>query len=178
MDLSTSSGGAESVTARDLLHLYLDLRGMVPDLQEWSEDSLSSNPPRLVRLKQLKALFRAFEIPWNPSDFREGSFIEPEDPRHVPLLKRVASEVSEAPTLTLGSLGNQLPRLFSILLDYREDVDRALSFSDGFIEASGLSLLCLQEGGAAQSSHRTACSGCRRHSGRTHQPGENRVYAQ
>ena len=138
MDPSMSPGGAESLTARDLLHLYLDLRGMVPDLKEWSEDALNSNPPRLVRLKQLKALFRAFKIPWNLSDFCEGSFIEAEDPRHVPLLKRAAAEVSEGRTLNPESLGNQLPTLFSILLAYREGVASSLSFSGGVMEASGL----------------------------------------
>ena len=137
MDRSMSSGGAEPLTARDLLQLYRDLCRVVPDLLAWSENALGASPYLLVRLKQLQALFRAFKIPWDPIGFREGSFLEGEDPRHVLLLKRVAAEIAER-RLDRGSIQNQLPGLFSILLAYRDVVEPALSFSSGVMEAGGL----------------------------------------
>jgi hypothetical protein len=133
-----SRDSSKSVTGRDLLHLYLELRGMVPDFREWREDRLGANPPRLVRLKQLTALFRAFGIPWSPNTFGDGSFIAEGDPKHAPLLARAASQMPAAATQVHGPRGHQLPALFSILLHYRAVVEQALSFSGSVLDAGGL----------------------------------------
>ena len=128
----------QAVSARDLLHLYLKLLGMSPDLGKWSEEYLADNPPRLVRLRQLMALFRAFGIPWDTSTFRDGSFIK-EDQNHGAILQQAASEMPGELAGRHGPRAEQLPTLFSILLRCREDIERALSSPTG-MEASGLFL--------------------------------------
>lgn len=49
-------------TAKDLLDSVSDFVSMVPNQKEWNEKSLRRNPPRLIRLKRIIALFNAFEI--------------------------------------------------------------------------------------------------------------------
>jgi hypothetical protein len=126
------------LAARDLLYRFLELRSLTPDFDEWSEDRLAGNPPRLVRLRRLIALFRAFKIDWDPVSFAAGHFIQPESPRYAPLLERWVAQMPAAMARKLGSQNYQLPEFFSILLRYRESVQAALFFSSGVSEASGL----------------------------------------
>lgn len=128
---------ARVITARTLLHGFLELRSLSPDLGDWSEARLSSNPPRLFRLRQLVALFRAFDIPWDPSSFVEGKFIQPESTRYAAALEKMAKELPEATSYDLRSENDQLPACFEILFSYRERVDDVLSFSSGVLAASG-----------------------------------------
>lgn len=131
---------AANITARNLLRGFLELRRLAPDVADWSEDRFSENPPRLFRLRQLVALFRAFELAWNPSLFVEGKFIQPASPRYAALLDMMDSTMPEARKHGLGAQHHQLPDCFEILLRYRERVEGILSFSSGVLEASGLYL--------------------------------------
>ena len=63
------------VTAHALLQGFRGLRGLSPRMDDWTEERLAGNPPRLFRLRQLAALFRAFDIPWDLQSFVEGRFI-------------------------------------------------------------------------------------------------------
>ena len=126
------------VEAIDLLHKYLELRSRTPDLNEWTEERLVDNPPRLLRLQQLRALFQAFGIVWDPVAFTTGQFIQPDYPRYAVVLTRAATEM---PIIVAGELSQEryhLPILFAILLRYRETLDRGLNFAGGVAEASGL----------------------------------------
>lgn len=49
-------------TTQDFFKTLLDFIALVPDSQEWNEEALNFNQPRLVRLRQVKALLRAFDI--------------------------------------------------------------------------------------------------------------------
>jgi hypothetical protein len=129
------------VTSRDLLQAFLDLRRLAPELDTWTEERLADNPPRLARLQQLVALFRAFGIPWDPVAFVDGTFIRPEDPRYDAILSRLKAEAVDGEKLEDRRARRQLPRFFSILFDYRTRLDDVLSFNSGVIEASGLYLL-------------------------------------
>ena len=133
------------ITARDLLLRFLELRRLSPNYDDWTEERLNENPPRLFRLRQLAALFRAFGIPWHPPSFIEGRFIQPDDPRYGALLTKLATEMAEGPHSGIGSNRDQLPEFFAILFSYRERIDQVLSFSSGVIEASGLSLQAHRE---------------------------------
>src|SRR5262245_35561126 len=86
---------ARTITARDLLLEFLELRSLSPKLEDWTEEALANNAPRLIRLRRLAALFRAFELPWDPSEFMEGGFIQPDDPRYSTVLAKVVSELPE-----------------------------------------------------------------------------------
>ena len=113
---------------------------MSPNYDDWTEERLNGNEPRLFRLRQLAALFRAFGIPWDPSSFIEGRFIQPEDPRYDALLTKLATEMAEEPHSGIASNRDQLPEFFAILFSYRKRIDQVLSFSSGVMEASGLYL--------------------------------------
>jgi hypothetical protein len=133
------------VTSRDLLLAFLDLRRLSPEVDNWTEERLADNPPRLARLRQLVALFKAFGIPWNPAAFVEGTFIRPGDPRYDPIVSRLKAEAVEGEALEDGRARRQLPKFFSILFDYRTRLDDVLSFNSGLIEASGLYLLAYRK---------------------------------
>jgi hypothetical protein len=127
---------AQQITALSLLLAFLELQGLSPKLADWTEERLSDNPPRLIRLRRLIAMFRAFGLPWDPESFTEGTFIDPKQPRYTTLLAKLADE------LPVGSrewaTDYQLPGFFQMLLDYRIRVGGVLSYSSGVLEASGL----------------------------------------
>ena len=129
-----------TITAHSLLHGFLRLRRLTPEMGEWSEERLSLNPPRLYRLRQLIALFRAFEIAWDPSSFVEGRFIQPANPRYMALVERMYWAMSQTTRGHLGAANHELRDCFEILLGYRGRLEDVLSFSSGILEASGLYL--------------------------------------
>lgn len=131
------------ITARSLLLGFLDLRSLSPELAEWTEERLADNPPRLYRLRQLTALFRAFDLPWDPQAFTEGKFIEPEHPRYAGLLVQLAEALPEGARRTVRN--RQLTAHFEKLFNYRTRVDEVLTFSSGALEASGLYLLAYRK---------------------------------
>lgn len=138
-DISTT------VTALDLLYGFLDLQRMASKLEEWTEDKLRDNPPRLIRLRRLKALFRAFGIPWNPVAFRTGEFLgrggellKPIDARYVPFLEQMQAEMPDVVRDISSFRKNQLFVMFRLLLRYRESLEALLSLSRGVMATSGL----------------------------------------
>jgi hypothetical protein len=95
-----------AVTAHTLLLAFRELRGLSPNLNDWTEERLAGNPPRLFRLRQLGALFRAFDLPWDLHSFVEGRFIQPEQPRYDALLSRLATEMAEDMYASVKKRGN------------------------------------------------------------------------
>ncbi|MFM8393189.1 MAG: hypothetical protein ACKOB4_04625, partial [Acidobacteriota bacterium] len=130
----------EFVSALNLLYQYLDFRVMVPDLSHWNEHRLGDNVPRLVRLQRLKAMFRAFQINWDPSEFAQGKFIDPRQDKYAPLLRRLINSTPEIRRHGLSAGADQMPNCFKILLSYRISVENLLSFNSGLLEANGLYL--------------------------------------
>ncbi|MBI5591826.1 MAG: hypothetical protein HY881_15245 [Deltaproteobacteria bacterium] len=127
-----------TITAHDLLLGFLDLRGMTPNFDNWTEELLSDNPPRLFRRRQLVALFQAFGIPWDPQSFVEGKFIHSEHHRYDSLLSKLSVEFPEEMNHSAWTDDVRLPRFFATLFSYRMRVERVLSFSDLILTASGL----------------------------------------
>ena len=123
-------------TARDLLLQFFDLRGLSPVVKNWNEEALADNPPRLYRLQQLMALFRAYDVPWDPEAFMEGTFIETDHPRYRAVLSELTDELRESARDRAGA--HQLPDFFKTLFRYRSRVNAVLSFSNGVMAASGL----------------------------------------
>ena len=133
------------ITARSLLLVFLELHRMSPEFADWTEDGLADNPPRLFRLRQLVAMFRAFGIKWDPPAFVAGKFIDPQQPRHTAVLSKLVATMPERAGRWVD--GYQLPDFFAILFDYREQVGRVLEFSGGVLEASGLYLHAYRKAG-------------------------------
>jgi hypothetical protein len=127
-----------TITAHDLLIRFLELRLMTPNYGDWTEELLSDNPPRMIRLRQLTAMFQAFGIPWGPQSFVEGNFIQPEHPRYGKLLSKLSAEFLEETTHSIWTVNDRLPRFFATLFDYRMRVEGVLSFSNLILSASGL----------------------------------------
>lgn len=128
------------ITARDLLFQFLDLKGLSPKFADWTEVGFSNNPPRLYRLRQLVALFRAYGIPWGPESFSKGGFIKPKEPRYKSVISILAAEVRNANDEGGKPEREQLPGFFEELFKYRRRVDHVLSFSSGLMAAGGLYL--------------------------------------
>jgi hypothetical protein len=146
----------ESRSAKDLLDLYLQLRGFVPNMREWAEDRFADSPPILYRLQRFYALLRAFELGTDPSEFAHGHFIKPLTiHRYEALIARMSSELEQMIGHRQECHPCRLPRCFEILLDYREQLERLLAFSSGVLAASGFFTLCVQESGRSQR-HRRA----------------------
>lgn len=121
---------SDTISAHDLVRLFLDLQTMSPEIERWSEDHFADNPPRLIRLRRLMGIFRAFGIPWGPESFKIGSFIQHENPLYAPLLERAA----EAGRSVAAS---GLHNYFEILFSYLQKVEELRSFSSGLLCASG-----------------------------------------
>lgn len=127
---------AETITARDLLRGFLELRSLSPRFDDWTEDALCDNPPRLFRLRRLAAMFRAFGVAWDPPSFAAGGFIQPEHPRYAALMSRLTERMRDESKRRRAA--RDLPEYFATLFRYRERVDGVLNFSSGMLEASGL----------------------------------------
>lgn len=132
---------SQVLTARTLLLRFLELEGLTPKLSDWNERTLAFNLPRLVRLQQLQALFRAFQIPWNPPAFTRGEFIQPESRKYDVPFSQLAEKMPEGRSGPFAAERRQLPNFFAILFDYRRRVNRLLMYGSGVLAASGLNML-------------------------------------
>jgi hypothetical protein len=136
---------ARTVTARDLLRLFLELRRLQPDMRQWSEVGLTGDPPLDYRSEQLFVLFRAFGIDGGPDSFTEGKFIALQSPRYDSLIARLATEMPSAVEHGLEDARFDLRWMFAWLLEYRERVEATLSFPAGLLAASGLGFIAYQK---------------------------------
>jgi len=131
------------VSALELLRQYLELCRYTPDQRDWNEQALEPNPPRLIRLQRLKALFHAFGIPFDPQSFQEGGFIDCEDPVYEVFLERARSQFLKEGTEGRHSGTNQvtafyLRPVFKNLLKYRIALEEPLTFNRGVSVAGDL----------------------------------------
>ena len=134
-----------TITAHDLMIRFLELRLMTPNYDDWTEELLSDNPPRLIRLRQLVAMFQAFVIPWGPRSFVHGMFIQPDTHRYDSLLSKLSAELLEGITDCDWTDHTRVQRFFEVLFDYRIRVESVLSYSGNILTASGLFKLALDK---------------------------------
>lgn len=125
--------------SHELLRNYLDLKALAPDLSQWTEEQLQANPPRLVRLKRLLALFSAFGIPLDPEGFARGRFFEGRTSSYG-LYERLWNDMPRTHRRSTERWPWELQDCFEHLLRYRERLRAVLDFNDGVMEASGLTL--------------------------------------
>jgi hypothetical protein len=127
-----------TITAHDLMIRFLELRAMTPNYDDWTEEMLTDNPPRLIRLRQLTAMFQAFGIPWGPQSFTHGMFIQPDLHRYYSLLSKLSTELKEGFTPLDWTDHMMVRRFFETLFYYRIHVESVLSYSESIWSASGL----------------------------------------
>jgi len=124
---------SEIITSRNLLYGFLDLKSMAPNPTVWSEENFSDNPPRLIRLRRLIALFRAYNIPWNLASFISGHFIDIESMRYADLLDRITTDMQDYIKHDSDTELMDIESGFATLLEYRQTVDRLLTFFSGHL---------------------------------------------
>ena len=136
------SSAQVNITARDLLIGWLELLGLTGNIHSWTEDNLRDNPPRLIRLKRLMALFRAFGIHWNPASFIEGRWIDANTEEYRELFLRLTSELE---TLETINAEREMPTFFWELIRFRERVATVLAQPGESQLSSGLHSLALRK---------------------------------
>jgi hypothetical protein len=89
----------------------------------WDEADTRHTRSSLCRLRQLKSLFRAFEIRFDPLRFEQGWFILEKRTMYDAMIARLTSQLPAAPSRPPRV--RDLWRLFPVLRTYRRDVEAA-----------------------------------------------------
>ena len=89
----------------------------------WEEKDTRHRPASLYRLQQLKALFRAFDIAFDPEKFAEGDFVRSRWKEYEPLIERLSQRLTDWQRWRTRS--SSLETLFCWLRAYRRELLRA-----------------------------------------------------
>ncbi len=137
----------ERWTAQHFLRVASEFERMTSGQATWTEEQLASNPPRLVRLRRLRALAKAFDVQPGFEALWTGDFIQQrllEDYR--PLVQRILHESetlfpevlrSAKGPLSHWELHHVYRQLFQFLTKHAYPM---LDFNSGVLEASGFYL--------------------------------------
>lgn len=125
------------LSALDLIHLFLELKGLTPNLSEWNIGSLQHNTSRLFRLFQLKALFKAFKIDFNPKSFIDGKFIEASNLDFTKVIENIKNNTYHSEKIKSKIEKADLVATFKILFDYKQKFTNIQNFSSGVYAATG-----------------------------------------
>lgn len=125
------------LSALDLIHLFLELKDLTPDFSEWNIGSLQDNTSRLFRLFQLKALFKAFKIDFNPKSFIDGKFIEASNLDFTKVIENIKNDTNHSEKIKGKIEKADLVATFKILFDYKQKFTNIQNFSSGVYAAMG-----------------------------------------
>ena len=136
----TDNKQSTSLSAVDLVRQFVQLRDYAPDLESWSEEGFAANPPRLHRLRRLRALFAAYGIDWDPVRFARGAFLDSLNERYADLARQMGippgrKGVTPRSLDALGMCTRQL--CFMTLLDYRGHIHKVLAHRKGILTGGG-----------------------------------------
>jgi hypothetical protein len=126
--------------AKVLLEDYLELKSLVPNIENWKEDLLLSNPPRYYRLLRIKACMLSLTI--EAEDFRQfasGRWFRNASPELIDTIEQVLKETYcldyqkylDEDKVFSGRY------MFSMLLQLREVLYKLTSIRSGILAASG-----------------------------------------
>ena len=126
--------------AQVLLEDYLELKSLVPNIENWKEDLLLSNPPRYYRLLRIKACMLSLTI--EAEDFRQfasGRWFINANPELIDTIEQVLKETYcldyqkylDEDKVFSGRY------MFSMLLQLREALYKLTSIRSGILAASG-----------------------------------------
>lgn len=130
--------------AIDLLDKVIDFKELTPDSDNWTLDEIKSNPPRLIRLKQIQSLAQAF------LKNSKGECIVPDDPGSVVssilkgdfIKRRRISSYCKAVAFIKQYLGeddlreiylDELAYIYPLWTNYKLQINSLLSFNSRFM---------------------------------------------
>ena len=126
--------------AKVLLEDYLELKSLLPNLENWKEEKLLTNPPRYYRLLRIKACMLSLNIESEDfSQFRAGAWCRNTLPELIENIEQVLKEpfcldyekYLEEDKVFSGRY------MFSMLLQLREALYKLPSIRSGILAASG-----------------------------------------
>lgn len=120
----------DPVTAITLLDCFDEVCPRDVQSGLWEEADARHWPASLYRLQQLKAVFRAFEIQFDPEQFANGTFICKKSDQYESLINSLSRSLIGENQRRPRSSG--LPILFQWLREYRREVLRAKASYGGF----------------------------------------------
>ena len=114
------------INSKDLLSRYFELKSL-SKVEQWSEESFKNNKPRLYRYQQLKAIFLAFEIPFDIELFSVGAFIQYNDKKYLKVIDKISTDIEYKINQ------KELKTIFKRLLKYCESLQGSLNFNNGVL---------------------------------------------
>jgi len=150
-------------TTKDLLYKTFEFKGMVPNSNEWNESSLKWNQPRLIRLRRLNSLFKAFELTrtekqksnlWTVlsgkkkvkeseltkneiEPFLRGDFIHKRESIEYPKIQELIEKEKSFESDSFNGI-RDIYSFYQHLMKYRIEIDKVLGHNSGVMEASSL----------------------------------------
>jgi hypothetical protein len=126
--------------AKVLLEDYLELKSLAPNIENWKEDLLLSNPPRYYRLLRIKACMLSLTI--EAEDFRQfasGSWCRNASPELIENIELILTEPFQLKYEEYLDLNHVFSGryMFSMLLQLREALYKLTSIRSGILAASG-----------------------------------------
>jgi hypothetical protein len=137
-------------TPSRMLKLVRELEGMQPGSAAWTHEALKSNPPRLIRLKQIEALARAFDLPANPEELWSGKFLRGRPPEFFKAAREaILADIQEFGLVrgqnhvlrmlqVRGFSGSEAVLFYKHIVGYLRGAYDLLAVNKGVIEASGV----------------------------------------
>lgn len=151
-------------TTKDLLYLILEFKGLVSNSNNWNEESLSFNQPRLVRFKRINALLMAFELTrsekqkeklWTGSignkkftegeitqneitPFLRGDFINKRESAEYPNIRSLIEKVKMFESDSFETF--DIYTFYHHIMKYRIEIDKILRHNNQVLVAGSLGL--------------------------------------
>jgi len=116
----------KNIKSIDLLHKFFKLKSLT-NSEEWSEENFKDNEPRLYRYQQLKAIFLAFDIPFDIDKFMSGEFINHTDKKYSKIINNISNDIEYKIN------PKELNTIFKRLLEYCDSLQRTLYINDGIL---------------------------------------------
>lgn len=132
----------ENYTAFEFLPLYFEFKAMTPNISQWNEKSLKSNPPRYYRFLRLKALIKAFGLKIDLCEFESGKFIYSKDISEYQFLTKELEKFNLSQTSKDESSeinNSDIQHVFFRFLQLLDSIDTVKSFNSGLLEANSAS---------------------------------------
>ena len=104
--------------------------------RKWNEDELQNALVALCRLRQLKAMLAAFDIPFEPDEFIGGLFVTRQRNRYTAMLERLCSAMR--PDFAKWASPGSLDVVFRTLRSYRLGMARGRQSTGIFLSYSGI----------------------------------------